>query len=127
MGGRLVRDFHLEAALIAVQDPGVEVDLKLRIDDASRGGGTAFAGQDDYATRDTTITRDTDTTRDAGTTRDDDGAMTRSEERLNVGRESQAVGRARLRKYITTENVTTTVPVERVRLERDTVTGETRR
>lgn len=50
--------------------------------------------------------------------------MTRSEERLNVGTEKQATGRARLRKYITTENVTTTVPVQReeVRLEREPIT-----
>lgn len=55
--------------------------------------------------------------------------MTRSEERLNVGTEKQA-GRGRLRKYVTTENVTQTVPVEReeVRLEREPITdGEPRR
>jgi hypothetical protein len=40
-----------------------------------------------------------------------DDAMTRSEERLNVGAERQATGRLRLRKYVTTENVAQTVPV----------------
>jgi uncharacterized protein (TIGR02271 family) len=51
-------------------------------------------------------------------------AMTRSEERLHVGTESVPVGRARLRKYVVTENVTTTVPVshEEIRLEREPIT-----
>ncbi len=51
-----------------------------------------------------------------------DGAMTRSEERLEVtGTESSVAGRARLRKYVETENVTVTVPVrkEKVALETD--------
>ncbi|HYX94421.1 MAG TPA: PRC-barrel domain-containing protein, partial [Geodermatophilus sp.] len=37
-----------------------------------------------------------------------DEAMTRSEERLNVGTRTEEVGRARLRKYVVTENVTET-------------------
>jgi len=53
-----------------------------------------------------------------------DDAMTRSEERLNVGTRQEETGRARLRKYIVTENVTTTVPVshEEVRMEREPIT-----
>ncbi|RZU33664.1 DUF2382 domain-containing protein [Blastococcus saxobsidens] len=53
-----------------------------------------------------------------------DNAMTRSEERLNVGTRSEEVGRARLRKYVVSENVTETVPVSReeVRLEREPIT-----
>jgi uncharacterized protein (TIGR02271 family) len=53
-----------------------------------------------------------------------DNAMTRSEERLNVGTQSAEVGRARLRKFVVTENVTQTVPVSReeVRLEREPIT-----
>ena len=53
-----------------------------------------------------------------------DNAMTLSEERLNVGTRSEEVGRARLRKYVVTENVTETVPVSReeVRLEREPIT-----
>ncbi len=53
-----------------------------------------------------------------------DEAMTRSEERLNVGSRSEEVGRARLRKYVVTENVTETVPVtrEEVRVEREPIT-----
>ena len=42
-----------------------------------------------------------------------DDAMTRSEERLNVGTRTTETGRARLRKYVVTENVTQTVPVTR--------------
>jgi uncharacterized protein (TIGR02271 family) len=57
-----------------------------------------------------------------------DDAMTRSEERLHVGTESVAAGRARLRKYVVTENVTTTVPVshEEVRIEREPITDANR-
>jgi uncharacterized protein (TIGR02271 family) len=65
--------------------------------------------------------------RDAsGPTTDD--AMTRSEERLNVGTEKQEAARVRLRKYVTTENVTQTVPVQReeVRLEREPITDANR-
>jgi uncharacterized protein (TIGR02271 family) len=53
-----------------------------------------------------------------------DNAMTRSEERLNVGTRTEETGRARLRKYVTTENATETVPVshEEVRVEREPIT-----
>lgn len=55
---------------------------------------------------------------------DTDTAMTRSEEELQVGTRSVESGRVRLRKYVVTENVTTTVPVrkEKVRLEREPIT-----
>jgi uncharacterized protein (TIGR02271 family) len=58
----------------------------------------------------------------SGPTTDD--AMTRSEERLNVGTRDEEVGRARLRKYVVTENVTENVPVSReeVRVEREPIT-----
>ena len=54
--------------------------------------------------------------------------MTRSEEQLHVGTEKVEAGRARLRKYVVTENVTQTVPVshEEVRLEREPITGANR-
>ena len=50
--------------------------------------------------------------------------MTRSEERLNVGTARQEVGRARLRKFIVTEQQNVTVPVshEEVRVEREPIT-----
>ncbi len=53
-----------------------------------------------------------------------DDAMTRSEEEVRVGTERREAGRARLRKYIVTEQVTQTVPVshEEIRLEREPIT-----
>jgi uncharacterized protein (TIGR02271 family) len=53
-----------------------------------------------------------------------DNAMTRSEERLNVGTRQEEAGRARLRKYVVTENATETVPVshEEVKVEREPIT-----
>lgn len=62
----------------------------------------------------------------SGPTTDD--AMTRSEERLNVGTESVQAGRARLRKYVVTESQNVTVPVSReeVRVEREPITDANR-
>jgi uncharacterized protein (TIGR02271 family) len=56
--------------------------------------------------------------------RQTDDAMTRSEEELRVGKTKRETGRARLRKYVVTENVETTVPVQReeVRVEREPIT-----
>ncbi|WP_029430510.1 DUF2382 domain-containing protein [Blastococcus sp. URHD0036] len=70
----------------------------------------------------------TDTTRGtvghdtSGPTTDD--AMTRSEERLEVGTQRVETGVARLRKYVVSENVTETVPVshEEIRVEREPIT-----
>jgi uncharacterized protein (TIGR02271 family) len=77
------------------------------------GGADYDAGADQR----TTVGHDT-----SGPTTDD--AMTRSEERVNVGTQTREAGRARLRKYVVTENVTQTVPVSReeVRLEREPIT-----
>ena len=96
---------------------------------ASDTGTTADA---DYAgtTTDTGVgaryDEGADRTRDVDTDRDTDDAMTLSEERVNVGTQTQETGRARLRKYVVTENVTQTVPVQReeVRLEREPITDE---
>jgi uncharacterized protein (TIGR02271 family) len=57
-----------------------------------------------------------------------DDAMTRSEERLHVGTEQVEGGRARLRKYVVTENVSTTVPVshEEARIIREPITDANR-
>jgi uncharacterized protein (TIGR02271 family) len=65
---------------------------------------------------------DHDATRDRGRATDD--AMTRSEEELRVGTRSRESGRARLRKYVVTEQVEKTVPVQReeVRVEREPIT-----
>jgi uncharacterized protein (TIGR02271 family) len=62
----------------------------------------------------------------SGPTTDD--AMTRSEEELRVGTREREAGRARLRKYVVTEMVTQTVPVQReeVRIEREPITDANR-
>ncbi|MCF7548230.1 PRC and DUF2382 domain-containing protein [Pseudonocardia sp. WMMC193] len=56
-------------------------------------------------------------------TDDRDAAVTRSEERLRVGTETEETGRVRLRKYVVTEEQKVTVPVshEEVRLEREPI------
>ena len=61
--------------------------------------------------------------RDPGAVGSDD-AMTRSEEELRVGKAQREAGRARLRKYVVTDEVQQTVPVKReeVRVEREPVT-----
>ncbi|MET1087274.1 MAG: PRC and DUF2382 domain-containing protein [Arthrobacter sp.] len=95
--------------------------------DADLNAGTPNAGTGGYATADAGRTSDGTVGHDtSGPTTDD--AMTRSEERLNVGTERETAGRARLRKYVTTEHVTTTVPVQReeVRLEREPITDANR-
>jgi uncharacterized protein (TIGR02271 family) len=53
-----------------------------------------------------------------------DDAMTRSEEEVRVGKAQREAGRARLKKYVVTEEVQQTVPVQReeVRVEREPVT-----
>jgi uncharacterized protein (TIGR02271 family) len=58
----------------------------------------------------------------SGPTTDD--AMTRSEEELKVGTAKRESGRVRLRKYVVTEQVEKTVPVQReeVRIEREPIT-----
>ena len=50
--------------------------------------------------------------------------MTRSEEELTVGKAERETGRARLRKYVVTDEVTKTVPVKReeIRVEREPIT-----
>jgi uncharacterized protein (TIGR02271 family) len=94
-------------------------DLDGRDTNAERDAAFAAGRSGNYHAADAadTVGRDS-----SGPTTDD--AMTRSEERLSVGTTRQATGRARLRKYVTTENVTQTVPVQReeVRLEREPIT-----
>src|SRR3954449_1471442 len=53
-----------------------------------------------------------------------DNAMTRSEEELDVGKAQRETGRARLRKYVVTDEVQTTVPVQRegARVEGEPIT-----
>jgi uncharacterized protein (TIGR02271 family) len=74
-------------------------------------------GQNDEVWDEDAIGRDT-----SGPTTDD--AMTRSEEEVRVGKTQREAGTARLKKYLVTENVTQTVPVQReeVRLESEPIT-----
>ncbi len=72
--------------------------------------GTAGTGQDRNGSVDR-VSGDGNDTSGANT----DDAMTRSEERLDVGTTEQEAGRARLRKYVTTEQQTVTVPVKKER------------
>jgi len=53
-----------------------------------------------------------------------DDAMTRSEEEVQIGTQARERGRVRLRKYVTTEQVQQTVPMQReeVRVEREPIT-----
>jgi uncharacterized protein (TIGR02271 family) len=55
-----------------------------------------------------------------------DDAMTRSEEELAVGTQRRETGRARLRKFVVTEDVKETVPVQReeLRVEREPITDD---
>nr|MBA3528708.1 PRC and DUF2382 domain-containing protein [Propionibacteriaceae bacterium] len=82
-----------------------------------RGDDGNVEGRGDYDSDRETVGRDT-----SGPATDD--AMTLSEERVNVETERRETGRARLRKYVETENVTQTVPVshEEARIEREPIT-----
>jgi len=112
-------DLHLAVTKDMVTDaPGVEADG--HIDDSENEA--LYTYYDGYlGGRDGIQGHDT-----SGPATDD--ALTRSEERLHVGTEQADAGRARLRKYVVTENVTQTVPVshEEVRLEREPVTDANR-
>jgi uncharacterized protein (TIGR02271 family) len=57
-----------------------------------------------------------------------DAAMTRSEERVKVETHKQPAGKARLRKYVVTENAEAIVPVKReeVKVEREPITDSNR-
>ena len=82
------------------------------------GTDTGVSGREDAAG---TVGHDT-----SGPTTDD--AMTRSEERLNVGTQRVESERVRLRKHVVTEQQTVTVPVthEEVRIEREPITDANR-
>jgi uncharacterized protein (TIGR02271 family) len=86
--------------------------------DRQNAGHAATTGYDDDRG---TVGRDT-----SGPTTDN--AMTRSEERLNVGTETREAGRARLRKHVVTEQQQVTVPVshEELRVEREPITDANR-
>jgi uncharacterized protein (TIGR02271 family) len=96
--------------------------------------GANYAGTTDAGTEGVASERGFASGDEAGTVGHDtsgpttDNAMTRSEEQLHVGTETQESGRARLRKYVVTEQETVTVPVQReeVRIEREPITDANR-
>ncbi|MFE7631517.1 DUF2382 domain-containing protein [Kocuria sp. NPDC057446] len=115
-------------------------------DAASTTGTAGYPENDGYADRDRTdrnstagiadVDRDardrdlSDRDRTAGTADRDltdraDNGVVRHEEQLHVGKEQRETGRARLRKYVVTENETVDVPLEReeVRVERTPLSG----
>ena len=125
---RVAPDGHLEVdeqdqlysyyGLSSGFDQGFEDDTTGRGNLADTSSNDTTTNQAyDAGTAQGTVGHDT-----SGPTTDD--AMTRSEEQLHVGTQRQEAGRARLRKFVVTENVTTTVPVqhEEVRLEREPIT-----
>jgi uncharacterized protein (TIGR02271 family) len=101
--------------------PADEEDLHRHYGITGTQQSTASEGRRDRAGESGVQGRDT-----SGPTTDE--AMTRSEERLRVGTEQREAGRARLRKHIVTENVSTTVPVahEEVTLQREPITEANR-
>jgi uncharacterized protein (TIGR02271 family) len=90
-------------------------------DDAATSGRHAAGGLGDDTNAHGTRGRDT-----SGPTTDE--AMTLSQEELRVGTQTRESGRARLRKYVVTEEQTVTVPVshEEVRVEREPITEANR-
>ncbi len=98
-------------------------DGNLDTDDGTYQAADTYQSSDTY--RDDTVADRGDTGYAPG---GDDGSMTRSEERLVAGTRTEEVGRARLRKYVVTEQQKVTVPVshEEVSLEREPITDANR-
>jgi len=90
--------------------------------EARSDSGLAESGTADYTSRD----RDAVGYDTSGPTTDD--AMTRSEEQVRAGTEKVQTGKARLRKWVETEDVNITVPVtkEKARLETEPITDANR-
>jgi uncharacterized protein (TIGR02271 family) len=109
--------------------PGVDV-VDDSIDEGGEGALYAYYDRQDYRPWNDEQDRDlvSDSDADREVVSGDDDAMTLSEEKLVAGTRSREAGRARLRKYVVTENVTTTVPVRREKavLEREPITDANR-
>jgi len=131
-------DVHLGYDKDRVKDaPRIEVDQHLereQEDELYRYYGLSYAGAGEPTGYEDTGRETTTTTGFEGTGTDvpatsttDEAAVRLSEERLQVGTESQEAGRARLRKYTTSETETVTVPVtkEKLVVERNPVEGQT--
>jgi uncharacterized protein (TIGR02271 family) len=107
--------------------PNVDPDGYLEADEERRlFEHYEFEWSDDAGYGDTVrADRDFSIRDDAGDAGTDVAETTRSEEQLRVGTETVPTGKARLRKYVVTEQQTVTVPVtrEEVRVEREPVSG----
>jgi len=90
---------------------------------AGTGTATGVAGHH-YGSAAQTTTTTAGNTANSGVVAED-GYITRSEEQLRVGKEAFESGRAQLGKHVTTEQVSTTVPIskERVVVEREPITS----
>jgi uncharacterized protein (TIGR02271 family) len=111
---------HVEATKDQVKDaPSIDPDGELSAEEEQRLYGHYGREYSEPAAQSSRDQVGEDT---SGPTTDD--AMTRSEEELAVGTTTRERGRARLRKYVVTEQVETTVPVQReeVRIEREPIT-----
>ena len=141
-GDRIVVPFGKDQVKSAPQidadgnlSPAEEDELYTYYGLSSTGGrlNSTDAGYTDSSYTDTTGTRATGTGEVADTSYgaghdtsgpSTDNAMTRSEERLVAGTRTEEAGKARLRKYVVTEQQQVTVPVtrEEVTLEREPIT-----
>lgn len=126
---------HLAYPKDKVKDaPNVKADDELsEAEEAKLYEYYGISGYSQYEGESHPTVADYDRTRSRGAGHDTSGpntdeAMTRSEEELKVGVASHESGRARLRKYIVSEDVQTTVPVshEEVRVEREPITEANR-
>ncbi len=119
--------------------PRIDVDQHLereQEDELYRYYGLSYGGQGYDATQTQTDTTQTaqatqttgyaDTGTDVRSGTADEAAVTLSEERLQVGTQAQEAGRARLRKYTTSETETVSVPVtkEKLVVERSAASGQ---
>lgn len=116
-------------------DTGQRGDTSQRGDTAQRGDRSQRAGmtqRDEIMRRDETTQPEQPVARQRGasaTGEDATEAMTRYEERLRVDTETVETGRVRLRKYVVTEQESTTVPLshEEARIEREEIPESERR
>jgi len=112
---------------------GLEYSSAQAGDQRTGYAGTTTADSDtvrnaNYKDADYKDSNDKDTDYGDESVRQSDDAMTRSEERLNVDKETVPTGKARLRKWVETEQQQVDVPVrkEKVQLETEPVTEDNR-
>ncbi len=133
----LYRYYGIAESSSSHHDTTTQQDTDLGSDRSDGGGGVDREDRDDDGRTDSrdgmasgVLGDDTDSTRGAEGASDgsdgSDGSMTRSEERVNIGTETESAGKVRLRKYVVTDEVTKTVPVshEEVRVERVPLEGD---